>query len=348
MVVRRILNDELYHHGVQGQKWGKRNGPPYPLGSNISTGKALKTGVRRIKSETKKAVNKVEKVDQKYQISDRTKKVIKAALITAGALTVAGAIAYGYNVNKKMNLDTVLNNTKFRRYQGSADFDNKGSAYVSTGLLDKIQYKKYAADVGSNYKLDLIGDNIKIPSIKNSRNIFIKQMADKNIKNGLNEQFTKNLEYYKNQDMTPPNIRRIKLFKEALRRINNDNYSKSDIKVLYDAWNTSITNNKQMGGWDTTNKIFDAFKQNGYNTIWDTHDLYISGYHSKNPMIVFDKNNLTLKSAKRISDAELKVGQMAGNGMTIGKNYMSMVNNSSYRPIKILKNLNKEYIKPVR
>ena len=25
---------ELYHHGIEGQKWGKRNGPPYPLGSN--------------------------------------------------------------------------------------------------------------------------------------------------------------------------------------------------------------------------------------------------------------------------------------------------------------------------
>lgn len=27
--VRREL--ELYHHGIEGQKWGKRNGPPYPL-----------------------------------------------------------------------------------------------------------------------------------------------------------------------------------------------------------------------------------------------------------------------------------------------------------------------------
>ncbi len=23
--------DELYHHGVKGQKWGVKNGPPYPL-----------------------------------------------------------------------------------------------------------------------------------------------------------------------------------------------------------------------------------------------------------------------------------------------------------------------------
>ena len=35
-------NAELYHHGIQGQKWGIRNGPPYPLNSNVSDGKKLK------------------------------------------------------------------------------------------------------------------------------------------------------------------------------------------------------------------------------------------------------------------------------------------------------------------
>ncbi len=30
-------NDELYHHGIRGQKWGVRNGPPYPLGSASSS-----------------------------------------------------------------------------------------------------------------------------------------------------------------------------------------------------------------------------------------------------------------------------------------------------------------------
>jgi hypothetical protein len=35
--------EELYHHGIKGQKWGVKNGPPYPLDSSVSTGHKLKT-----------------------------------------------------------------------------------------------------------------------------------------------------------------------------------------------------------------------------------------------------------------------------------------------------------------
>lgn len=35
----------LMHHGIQGQKWGVSHGPPYPLGSDVSTGNKLKTKV---------------------------------------------------------------------------------------------------------------------------------------------------------------------------------------------------------------------------------------------------------------------------------------------------------------
>jgi len=37
---------ELYHHGVAGQRWGKRNGPPYPLAASAHSASEKKAGWR--------------------------------------------------------------------------------------------------------------------------------------------------------------------------------------------------------------------------------------------------------------------------------------------------------------
>ena len=34
--IRDRLSEELMHHGVKGQKWGVRNGPPYPIDKKFS------------------------------------------------------------------------------------------------------------------------------------------------------------------------------------------------------------------------------------------------------------------------------------------------------------------------
>ena len=46
--------DELYHHGITGQKWGSRNGPPYPLKKGVS-------------SQIKKGNNPKFKQDEEYR-----------------------------------------------------------------------------------------------------------------------------------------------------------------------------------------------------------------------------------------------------------------------------------------
>lgn len=33
-MIQIYYSNELYHHGIKGQKWGVRNGPPYPLDKN--------------------------------------------------------------------------------------------------------------------------------------------------------------------------------------------------------------------------------------------------------------------------------------------------------------------------
>ena len=47
--------DELYHHGIKGQKWGVQNGPPYPLGSHTSA--MIKKG-KKVAAKAKKTYDK--------------------------------------------------------------------------------------------------------------------------------------------------------------------------------------------------------------------------------------------------------------------------------------------------
>ena len=48
-VITKPTIDELYHHGIKGQHWGVRNGPPYPLKSKSPADRIYKDANKRIK-----------------------------------------------------------------------------------------------------------------------------------------------------------------------------------------------------------------------------------------------------------------------------------------------------------
>lgn len=67
---------ELYHHGILGQKWGHRNGPPYPLGDKDHSPREEKAGWR--KSLVNKLEYRASKNKAKFQKTKRDKAIQKS------------------------------------------------------------------------------------------------------------------------------------------------------------------------------------------------------------------------------------------------------------------------------
>lgn len=54
--MRNIIEPELFHHGVKGQKWGVKNGPPYPLKDNVNRDNIVERAIES--GEVKKEINR--------------------------------------------------------------------------------------------------------------------------------------------------------------------------------------------------------------------------------------------------------------------------------------------------
>lgn len=71
-VMKNLIDDILEHHGVDGQKWGVKHGPPYPLDRNAKrqARKAERAEAAK-KKKRAKALKKARKTKQKNQEAKR-------------------------------------------------------------------------------------------------------------------------------------------------------------------------------------------------------------------------------------------------------------------------------------
>lgn len=174
-------SDYLAHHGILGQKWGKGNGPPYPLsaGAHSSAEKRLKSkNEGKLESwktkERSKGARDAEKDFNTYRAyrpssrmdlpsdravfeyskrhSDQGKTPYEKALAKRGGVKVSTEYAKGYEEKRKRILKE-LEAQGVRPYE-LKEIDKKTKALLNAAYSEprKLNLKKLSSNIGKTLK----------------------------------------------------------------------------------------------------------------------------------------------------------------------------------------------------
>lgn len=165
-----VYNDELSHHGITGQKWGHRNGPPYPLGASdhsaaekaamsSKSGPSSKSVSSGSDSKSSKSSSSDDIATGKNFVANQKKEGWsdlssdeQAVLIELGVVTTAVAVSATaskiYEVKERKRLDKKLNEMREKgdfktladvpRFPKGAELDTeKNMLTVNPGFPDE-------------------------------------------------------------------------------------------------------------------------------------------------------------------------------------------------------------------
>lgn len=214
----------LMHHGILGQKWGKRNGPPYPLNQS-----------QKSKAEKKREDSKGSKTQEtsqqkkKHLTDEQKRKLIRNGAIAAGvALAVVGGvylykkkalhplnvgyIRFGYDVDlSKLSSKskTISKNTKLQRISSTSvdDYVKNGKSFYASYLKkDNAIYKEIMPsqieswyDRGITHNKEAFVNSmklkrdIKIASERDVAEAYMKVIGSNHVDEGKFTKFIENL-----------------------------------------------------------------------------------------------------------------------------------------------------------
>lgn len=323
-----ISQNELYHHGIKGMKWGVRRfqnedgsltsagkkrydddstGSDKRLSSNSDSKTPRKGLIQKRKDKlTERYISKgygpeaAKTMAEQRMRTEAVLAVVGTVAVTAVAIKVARRIGQDYVdqtfksgkviQNIGANPDANFKDTPFFAAVNRADKKAYGMIYPNE---KRGMAKRFAAQRGLQYR-GIFNNQVKLTgdvkraSVANAQKIFYEKM-----------------------DKDP------QFKKEVLDTLKKTNYSDSKAvneylqngkhaRKLYDRFNQALAT-PQFQDAGIHKKYYDEMKKHGYNAILDINDTRYSGYKkiSKNPTIFFGDDKWEKISNKKLSDTEI-------------------------------------------
>lgn len=323
-----ISQNELYHHGIKGMKWGVRrfqneDGSLTTAGkkryedestdsdkktSSNNDSKTPRKGLiaRRKDSLTQKYIAKgysqtaAKTMAEQRMRTEAVLAVVGTVAVTAVAIKVARRIGQDY-VDQTFKSGKVIQNiganpnanfkdTPFFAAVNKSDKKAYGMMYPSE---KRGMAKNFAAKRGLKYegiyKNEIkLNSDVKRASVANAQKIFYEKMDN-------DPQFKKEVL----DTLKKTNYSDSKAVNEYLR---NGKHARK----LYDRFNQALAT-PQFQDAGIHKQYYDEMKKHGYNAILDINDTRYSGYKkiSKSPTIFFGDDKWDKISNKKLSDVEI-------------------------------------------
>ena len=272
----------LSHHGIKGQEWGVRNGPPYPLtGGNYDNRTSVEKREGR-KEKRKRHQDTIVKAGTKFQT------------LSVDPNRTKGADMYYAAYDKR---DVHEYNALFNKAMEQPIYDANGNI-VGSEKVHKFRIT------------NIPKRDIKVASETSSAESFTELYnKDRDFYNYVTDE-------KRMQSLFDEKRYRFKGYRESrdvLDKIRNDpDYvpTKSDLQVVYRMFNYTIPN-LDADTVKQRNKLFNKMKERGYDAILGTNDALYGGFKAENPVIVINQEASLDPTVMRTKASDVAVSRGA-------------------------------------